>query len=207
MNFRTTLHNFLGHLHTVHIHRKWVRRYCRWAGIWWRGIKHDLSKYSPTEFWESVKYYQGTSSPIDAAKAANGWSKAWQHHKGRNTHHYEYWWDDFDHGGHPLIMPEDDFVEMVCDYLGAGQAYSGAIFSYSREYKWWLDHRDEKGMHPCHKVMLDIIFSDLEKAENPMLIHANTEMMRDFIPEPEQLIKSGYIREVYRANLPRSGEE
>ena len=37
----------LNHWKTIRTHRKWVRHYCKLAGIYWRGIKHDLSKYSP----------------------------------------------------------------------------------------------------------------------------------------------------------------
>lgn len=34
------------------------------AGIPFRGLVHDLSKFSPTEFCESVKYYNGYRSPL-----------------------------------------------------------------------------------------------------------------------------------------------
>lgn len=85
------LRNIKNHLKTVLTHKKYVMKYCFKAGLYWQGIVHDLSKFSPTEFWESVKYYQGTRSPIDACKEENGMSLAWLHHKGRNKHHYEYW--------------------------------------------------------------------------------------------------------------------
>lgn len=197
-----TFKNFIAHWRTVRLHRKWVRYYCRLAGIRWRGWKHDLSKYSPTEFLESVRYYQGTSSPINAAKAAKGYSNAWLHHRGRNRHHWAYWADNFSKGLIVHPMPVDDFTEMVCDFLGAGRAYSRDGFSYSNEYAWWLRERDKDctAMNPVNKKMLDIIFADLEKAENPMYIQANTDMIMDFVPSPEQLIKSGYIQEVYYAN-------
>ena len=76
------------HFKLITTHKTYVFRNCVKAGIIWRGIKHDLSKYSPTEFKESIKYFTGTDSPINACKKANGWSKAWMHHKGRNTHHF-----------------------------------------------------------------------------------------------------------------------
>ncbi len=78
----------LNHWKTIRTHRKWVRHYCKLAGIYWRGIKHDLSKYSPTEFFESAKYWTGTGSPINEAKKDKGYSLAWLHHRGRNTHHW-----------------------------------------------------------------------------------------------------------------------
>ena len=50
---------FRAHLHTVNRHRRLVRHYCFKLGLVWQGLTHDLSKYSPTEFWRGVKYYQG----------------------------------------------------------------------------------------------------------------------------------------------------
>ena len=85
--------NIIGHTKTVAKH-KWIvfKLACR-AGIPWRGFVHDLSKFSPTEFGESVKYYVGVHSPITEAKKDKGYSEAWLHHKGRNKHHLEYWID------------------------------------------------------------------------------------------------------------------
>ena len=112
---------FFGHIKTVMKHKYWVWYYMNKCGFkWgWRGLWHDMSKFSPIEFWESVKYYSGTRSPIDACKEENGISMAWMHHKGRNPHHYEYWQDNFDKGGEAKEMPWKYKVEMICDYLGA----------------------------------------------------------------------------------------
>ena len=149
---KITLKNTWLHFNKILKHKYWVFYYCRKTGIkglTWRGLKHDMSKFSPTEFWESVRYYQGTSSPIDACKKENGISKAWMHHKGRNTHHYEYWMDNFDNGGEPKAMPYQDAVEMLCDYLGAARAYMGKNFTYQAEYEWWLKKCEKPlAMHP-----------------------------------------------------------
>lgn len=133
------IQKFFGHLKTVTRHKYWVWYYMNKCGLkWgWRGLWHDMSKFSPTEFWESVKYYSGTRSPIDACKEDKGISLAWMHHKGRNPHHYEYWQDNFDHGGEPKEMPWKYKVEMICDYLAASRAYMGKNFSYKAEYEWW----------------------------------------------------------------------
>lgn len=153
------LSNAAKHFKTVCKHKYYVGKYCFMAGIPWRGIKHDMSKFSPIEFFESVKYYQGTRSPIDACKEANGYSKAWLHHKGRNSHHYEYWQDNFDNGGTPLHMPFKDSVELVCDYLGAGKAYMGKKFSYPAEYEWWLHKIENRpiAMHPKTMYFVDTV--------------------------------------------------
>ena len=70
-----TFKKMWNHLRTVQTHRKWVRHYCFLAGIPWRGLTHDLSKYSPIEFFESARYWIGTGSPINEAKKENGISK------------------------------------------------------------------------------------------------------------------------------------
>ena len=141
--------NIFLHLKKICVHKWWVFYYCCQAGIPWRGFMHDWSKFSPTEFWESVRYYQGTSSPIDACKKENGYSKAWMHHKGRNPHHYEYWVDNFDNGGQPLVMPYKFALEMLCDYLGASRAYLGKDFTYEKEYQWWAKKCAKPlAMHP-----------------------------------------------------------
>ena len=132
------MNKFTSHLRTVMTHRKWVRHYCFKAGLYWQGLTHDLSKYHPVEFFESVKYYQGTRSPIDACKEANGYSKAWLHHRSHNKHHREFWTDYYDRGCYSLIMPYKYAAEMVCDFLGAGRAYSGDKFTFSAEYDWWV---------------------------------------------------------------------
>lgn len=194
---KLTIKKIFGHWKTIRTHRKWVRKYCALAGIRWRGLKHDLSKYSPVEFWESARYWTGTSSPINACKEANGWSRAWLHHKGRNSHHYEYWQDNFDKGGQALLMPKDDFVEQVCDFLAAGRAYQGDNFTYSSEHYWWIKKREKCAMNAKNKAMLDIIFSDLEFAENHMLADCPTSLVTS---TPESLIKSGYLQAIWEAN-------
>ena len=65
--------NIFGHLKTITKHKWVVFKLCIKAGIPIRGILHDLSKYSLTEFIESAKYYQGGKrSPIPVAREVQG---------------------------------------------------------------------------------------------------------------------------------------
>ena len=83
-----------GHFRTITKHRHKVIANCFRAGIFWQGLRHDLSKDSPTEFIPGAKYYQGGKrSPNESARETYGYSKAWLHHKGRNRHHFEFWTD------------------------------------------------------------------------------------------------------------------
>lgn len=162
----TTIKNAWLHLRKIQAHRKWVRHYCFGLGLYKQGLLHDLSKYSPTEFFESVKYYQGTSSPIDASKAENGYSMAWFHHRGRNLHHHVMWIDNFDEtGGTPLLMPYKYFAEMICDYLAAGRAYMGDKFSFKAELDWWEKKRTACAMPKKQIKMISSIFIMLAEHE------------------------------------------
>ena len=150
------------HFKKICKHKYYVGKYCWKIGLYWQGIMHDMSKFSPIEFFESAKYYQGDRSPIDACKEKNGYSKGWLHHKGRNPHHYEYWMDNFDKGGDSLIMPEKYALEMICDYIGAGKAYMGKKFTYKGEYQWWLNKKtNPMAMHPAIILFVDKVLYDL----------------------------------------------
>ena len=63
-----TVQRFFRHLHTVNRHRFLVMKMCFSCGMYKQGLMHDLSKYSPTEFIPSVRYYQGNRSPISKEK-------------------------------------------------------------------------------------------------------------------------------------------
>lgn len=39
------------HFKTITKHRFLVMKYCFRCGLYWQGLIHDLSKYSPVEFW------------------------------------------------------------------------------------------------------------------------------------------------------------
>jgi hypothetical protein len=103
-----------------------VMRHCKKAGILRQGLVHDLSKYSPTEFFPGVRYYQGTRSPNEAEREAQGYSLAWMHHKGRNRHHFEYW-SDYNPKTkkvEPVKMPMRYLAEMFCDRVAASKIYN-----------------------------------------------------------------------------------
>jgi hypothetical protein len=120
------MNKYLAHFMTITKHKYYVAQECFKCGLYWQGLVHDLSKYSPTEFFSSARYFQGDKSPIEAEKAEKNYSEAWLHHKGRNKHHWEYW-VDWTHGELQLAdMPEKYLKEMACDIIGASKAYAAA---------------------------------------------------------------------------------
>lgn len=133
--------NIIGHTKTIVKHRWIVFKLACKAGIPWRGFVHDLSKFSPTEFWEGVKYYVGVNSPITEAKKDKGYSEAWLHHKGRNKHHPEYW-VDYDVDPIVPVIPYKYVVEKVCDDLSAGIVYNGKNWTQDLQYNYYMKQRE-----------------------------------------------------------------
>ena len=160
---------FFGHLKTLMTHKHWVFYYACSFGRPWMGLVHDLSKFSPEEFFESVRFWDGKKSPILAAKEVQGISRAWLHHKGRNKHHYEYWLDYLDDGGKPMKIPFKYVIEMVCDWLSASRTYNGTSENlFQTEYAWWQNRSKTAKIHPTTKRLLDIIFWNLAETEKAM---------------------------------------
>ncbi len=151
------LKNVILHFHTVNKHRWIVFKLCVKAGIPWRGIVHDLSKYSPTEFWESAKYYQGNRSPIFACVEDKGYSNARVHHLGRNKHHPYYWYDDYARIKEPII-PYKYVAEMICDQISAAKTYQGKDWTNTSNYEYFTKIEENMKLNPKLKDMLREIF-------------------------------------------------
>lgn len=144
--------NFFKHLHTVNKHRFLVFIYCFKVGLPIRGLIHDLSKYSKEEFFESVKYYSGTHSPITEAKKDKGYSLAWLHHRGRNKHHFEYWYDENAPDSTPII-PYKYAAEIVCDSLAASKTYNGKNWTNLSQVNYWKNVRARKDLRINPKIV------------------------------------------------------
>lgn len=156
--------HFWAHLKTVHHHRALVRKYCFRLGLYWQGLTHDLSKYSPVEFGAGVKYFQGDHSPNDAQRKEFGYSASWMHHKGRNRHHFEFW-TDYGTNGEGIIgveMPKKYVAEMFCDRLAASKVYRGRDFDPGDPYKFFLRGKDKRLLiHPNTSALLESILIKL----------------------------------------------
>lgn len=152
---------FFGHIRNILVHKYWVFYYACKFGIPWRGFMHDWSKFNPTEFFESVKYYQGDKSPIPVCKKENGVSYAWQHHKGHNPHHYEYWTDNYD-GGTPTYhpMPYEYVMEMLADWFAAGRTYKGKDFTVKDEVTWWDNKKHVIALAEPTKDFIELFMSE-----------------------------------------------
>lgn len=144
------------HFLTISKHRNAVMRHCFKAGIPIRGLLHDLSKYSPSEFFAGVKYFQGTRSPNERERELFGFSRAWMHHKGRNRHHFEYWNDVNPKSKRyePVKMPIKYLKEMFCDRVAASKIYQGKNYVDSHPLDYFKRGRAADYMHKDTANML-----------------------------------------------------
>lgn len=117
-----TVRRYLAYLRYVMRHRREVRKACWRVGLYWRGLIHDLSKYSPSEFGPYARQFyepDGTKKPsvrdktgaYDPNAQPEEFRLAWAHHYTHNDRHWEYW----SLGDISEEMPAASVVEMMCD--------------------------------------------------------------------------------------------
>lgn len=160
--------HFIKHFRTITRHRHKVIAHCAKAGILWQGLRHDLSKYSPTEFIPGAKYYQGNRSPNEKERELYGYSKAWMHHKGRNRHHYEYW-NDYNPKTKQIEkveMPLNYVIEMFCDRVAASKIYNGSNYKDRDSLDYFGRVKGKHRMHENTEKLLEELLTMLsEKGE------------------------------------------
>ena len=168
------------HFKTVHHHRALVRKGCFRVGLYWQGLTHDLSKYSPTEFLRGAHYYQGTRSPNAAEREEKGYSEAWMHHKGRNRHHYEYWTDMNRQTKcyESVPMPKRYLAEMVMDRIAACKTYEGKAYTQASALNYFLKSRERELMHPKTREELEALLRMLSDRGEGETFHYIRQMLK-----------------------------
>jgi len=158
--------NIIRHFITITKHRLLVMKLCFKCGLYYQGLTHDLSKYSFVEFFEGVKYYVGTHSPISECRKKTGMSMAWLHHKGRNKHHGEYWMDN----GKCLVIPYKYAVESICDQIAAGKNYKGKKYDDTEPLNHWVKNYNPDRINKKTAKFFEQVFTDLSiYGENKVL--------------------------------------
>lgn len=171
------------HFKTITQHKILVMKNCFRVGLYMQGILHDLSKYTPSEFFVGARYYQGDRSPNNAEREARGYSAAWLHHKGRNKHHYEYWIDysskAIKGGVAPVKMPVRYVVEMMMDRIAASKVYNGKNYRDSFPLEYFLKGKENAPMHKDTKELLEMLLRMLaEKGEDKTFCYIKNELLR-----------------------------
>lgn len=140
-------------------HKVWVCYYCCRAGLYWRGIVHDLSKLNPSEFVPYILHFYFVSPEQAMAthyhksqdQADERFNRAHRVHVRTNSHHWEYY---VDITGRPERMDPDDLTELVCDWRGAARA-KGRPGTIEACKEWYLMYRDNLILHPDTRAILE----------------------------------------------------
>lgn len=172
------------HFKTITKHKWYVLQYCFRAGLYWQGLTHDLSKFSPVEFMVGAKYYQGDHSPNDEERRDKGYSSAWLHHKGRNKHHLEYW---IDYKSTPegvriagMRMPEKYVVEMFCDRIAASRVYKGSNYDRSAPLEYFLHGKSVTPLHEDSAALLETLLTKLrDEGEDAVFQYIRKEVLKN----------------------------
>ncbi len=169
------------HFSTITRHRHKVIVHCFMAGIFWQGLRHDLSKYSPAEFIPGAKNYLGDKSPNEKERERYGFSRAWLHHQGRNKHHFEYWLDyslDPDKSIEGMKMPLNYAVEMFLDRVAAGKIYNGDAFTPDGPLKYYEKGHAKTLLHPKTRELLEfLLHMYAEKGEKATFSYIKMEIL------------------------------
>ena len=161
------------HFKTITHHRHLVRQGCFRVGLYWQGLTHDLSKYSPVEFGVGARLYQGNRSPNAAEREEKGYSEAWMHHKGRNRHHWEYWTDmspetkRYD----AVPMPRRYLVEMVMDRIAACKTYRRGSYDDGAALDYLERSKERALMHPQTLRQLTFLLTMLKERGEEETFH------------------------------------
>ena len=168
------------HFKTITRHKFLVMGGCFRVGLIRQGLAHDLSKYSPAEFWTGARYYQGNKSPNSAERAEKGYSEAWMHHKGRNRHHYEYWTDLCRETGRyeSVPVPRKYLVEMIMDRRAACMTYQRENYRDDSPLKYLEKSVEREQMHPQTLRQLRYILTMLaQKGEQETFRYLREEVL------------------------------
>ena len=146
-------------------HKYYVGRECAKCGLFWQGLIHDNSKFSLAEFVPSALYWEQSNEdrdPIKTAEIKYRYSLAWQHHKGHNPHHWEYWMDYGKKGrGTAMKIPYNYAIEMICDWVGASIAYGDGEWSSERFYHYYLKNQENRRFHKDTAILIERLVTDI----------------------------------------------
>lgn len=159
------MRRYSAYLKYVLRHKWFVMLECFKRKLYWRGIKHDISKLLPSEFIPYAKFFynsdgskrdirdeSGYYKPTDTGNAA--FDMAWLHHQKWNDHHWQWWILPEDEGGVKVMdMSMVAMMEMISDWAGAGRAISGE----TNPWNWYEQNRDKMQLSQTTKDAIHIM--------------------------------------------------
>jgi hypothetical protein len=132
----------------------------------WRLIKHDWSKFFPSEWMPYASYFYGEPPARTQSGRPNHeltefqwrqesrarFNRAWLLHQHRNDHHWQHWVLRNDDGTTECLeMPSHVAKEMLADWMGAGRAITGKWECA----EWYAKNRDKIQLHPETRAFIE----------------------------------------------------
>jgi hypothetical protein len=153
---------YWSHFKYTTIHKYFVFLECCKRGIVWRGIMHDMSKFSPSEFGAYANYFfnpDGTrkNHPENNNQHIKSFERAWCHHAHHNDHHWNYWIINTHHSPNleSVVIPTMESIkEMAADMIGANAA-QGNINPLENVKRYYLEHKDRIILHSTARSLLE----------------------------------------------------
>lgn len=155
------MRHHLKYLWYVLRHKWYVFWECDKLGIPWRGLVHDISKFSPAEWVPYANHFYGPKAkkwrnrtgyykPTDTGDPK--FDMAWLHHVNSNDHHWQ-WWLQVESDGrsirvHPMSYPA--MLEMLADWRGAGRAQGKPD-----TVAWYKANKDRMLLHPATREWIE----------------------------------------------------
>jgi hypothetical protein len=120
-------------------------------GIPWRGLVHDLSKFSPQEWQPRVaamgnraKDYQDAEGFYVAENVPDELASSWLHHYHHNKHHWQWWVVLLDGKVYKVLPMTDEYRrEMLADWLAVARMPGRQAM-----LPWYQENRDAMLLHP-----------------------------------------------------------
>lgn len=122
-------------------------------------------------------------------------SKAWLHHKGRNKHHPQYWFDP--ECKEYLDMPYKYAVEKICDMVAASKVYKRKNYNTQYVYDYWQKIRAKREIGERTKTFIDMVVTDLKDFGQKYVL--NKKYMK-------ATYKKAFTTTVVQNPLPEQGE-
>lgn len=128
-------------------HKYFILIECFKIGLYRQGIKHDLSKFLPSEFFSYVDYFYKLNLNLKITeKEKQRFLLASLKHKNRNSHHWEYW--VLNKLGKETVfeMPKNICLEMICDWYAAGRAQDKPG-GWEETKSWYKENKEKMKLH------------------------------------------------------------
>ena len=138
-------------------HKKNVFKACWKRKLYSHAIMHDMSKFSPNEFFAYAQYFYGNFGVKNqcpakwtvpkCCKVKEDFDEAWKHHYTNNPHHWEYWLQT----GVLEPIPEKYLRQMIADWEGMALKFGDTAQQY------YLNHYKEIKLEYNTRVLLEYL--------------------------------------------------